>query len=190
MSKRLRNCISGKIPKVDAVRDLLSGSNPEEVRKIHEETVDTLKKNRVFWDGTAGGYVVTGIDGVELFSSTKKSCPDCLTRKNRTGETEHFHRNVVYMTVEKAPHVILGQEMLKPRDGAEKDEGELTGGKRLIERLRQRHGHFADVIVADALYLNAPFINTIKENGLETVIWLKDEKRLIFQDAEGFFNQG
>ena len=94
------------------------------------------------------------------------------------------------MTVGKAPHVILGQEMLKPRDGAEKDEGELTGGKRLIERLRKRHGHFADVIVADALYLNAPFINTIKENGLEAVIRLKDEKRLIFQDAEGFFKRG
>ena len=94
------------------------------------------------------------------------------------------------MTIGKAPHVILGQEMLKPRDGAEKDEGELTGGKRLIERLRQRHGHFADVIVADALYLNAPFINTIKENGLEAVIRLKDEKRLIFQDAEGFFKRG
>lgn len=42
MSKRMKNCISGKIPKVDAVRDLLSGINPEEVRKIHEETVDTV----------------------------------------------------------------------------------------------------------------------------------------------------
>lgn len=80
--------------------------------------------------------------------------------------------------------------MLKSRDGAEKDEGELTGGKRLVEQLRKRQGHFADVIVADALYLNAPFINTIKENGLEAVIRLKDEKRLIFQDAGGFFNRG
>ena len=79
--------------------------------------------------------------------------------------------------------------MLKPRDGAEKDEGELTGGKRLIKRLRQRHVHFADVIVADALYLNAPFINTVKENGLDAVIRLKDEKRLIFQDAEGFLTR-
>lgn len=86
--------------------------------------------------------------------------------------------------------MILGQEMLKSRDGAEKDEGELTGGKRLIERLRKRHGHFTDVIVADALYLNAPFINTIKENELEAVIRLKDEKRLIFQDAGGLFNRG
>lgn len=110
MSKRLRNCIRGKIPKVDAVRDVLSGIDPEEVRKIHEETVDTLKKNRIFREGTIGGYVVAGIDEVELFSSTKKSCPDCLTRKNRAGETEYFHRSVVCMTVGKAPHVILGQE--------------------------------------------------------------------------------
>ena len=101
MSKRLRNCINGKIPKIDAVRDLLSRINPEEVRKIHEETIDTLKKNRVVREGTIGGYVVAGIDGVELFSSTKKSCPDCLTRKNRTGETEYFHQSVVCMMVGK-----------------------------------------------------------------------------------------
>ena len=82
------------------------------------------------------------------------------------------------MIIGKSPHVILGQEMLKPRDGSGKDEGELTGGKRLIEQLKKRHGQFADVIVADALYLNAPFINTLKENGLEGVIRLKDERRL------------
>ncbi|GAA6286335.1 hypothetical protein F190043G2_30060 [Blautia caecimuris] len=43
--------------------------------------------------------------------------------------------------------------------------------------------------MADALYLNAPFINTLKENGLERVIRLKDERRRLFQDAEGLFNR-
>ena len=43
---------------------------------------------------------------------------------------------------------------------------------------------------ADALYLNAAFINTVKENGLEAVIRLKDEKRLIFQDAGGLLIGG
>lgn len=190
MSKRLKNCIRGRIPKVDAVRDLLSVINPEEIRAIHEETINIVKRNRVFREGTIGGYVVAGLDGVELFSSTKKSCPDCLSRKNRTGEKEYFHRSVVCMTVGRSPHVILGQEMLKPRDGSEKDEGELTGGKRLIERLKKTQGHFADIIVADALYLNAPFINTLKENGLEAVIRLKDERRLLFKDAESLFNRG
>ena len=189
MSKRLKNCISGRIPKVDAVRDLLSRINPDEIRSIHEEMIDIIKRNRVFREGTIGGYVVAGLDGVELFCSTKKSCPNCLSRKKHTGETEYFYRSVVCMIIGKSPHVILGQEMLKPRDGSGKDEGELTGGKRLIEQLKKRHGHFADVIVADALYLNAPFINTLKENGLEGVIRLKDERRMIFQDAERLFKQ-
>ena len=116
MSKRLKNCISGRIPKVDAVRDLLSRINPDEIRSIHEEMIDIIKRNRVFREGT-------------------------------------------------------------------------IGGKRLIERLKKRYGHFADVIVADVLYLNAPFINTLKENGLEGVIRLKDERRMIFQDAEHLFKQ-
>ena len=115
MSKRLKNCISGRIPKVDAVRDLLSRINPDEIRSIHEEMIDIIKRNRIFRNGTISGYVVAGFDGAELFSSTKKSCPNCLTRKKLTGETEYFHRSVVCMTIGKSPHVILGQEMLKPR---------------------------------------------------------------------------
>ena len=55
MSKRLKNCISGRIPKVDAVRDLLSRINPDEIRSIHEEMIDIIKRNRVFWEGTIGG---------------------------------------------------------------------------------------------------------------------------------------
>ena len=189
MGRRLKNCIRGKIPKVDAVRDLLSRIDPKEIEEIHAQTVDIIKRNRVFREGTIGGYVVAGIDGVELFSSTKKSCPECLSRKNGAGKTEYFHRSVVCMTVGKPPHVIFGQEMLKPVDGSGKDEGELTGAKRLIRRLKKRHGHFADVLVVDALYLNAPFINALKECGMETVIRLKDERRLLFQDAESMFQR-
>ena len=101
MGKRLKNCIHGKIPKIDAVRDLLTQIDPDEIREIHDQTIDIIKRNRVFRKGTIGGYVVAGIDGVELFNSTKKSCSDCLSRKNRAGETEYFHRSVVCMTVGK-----------------------------------------------------------------------------------------
>ena len=65
MGKRLKNCIRGKIPKVDAVRDLLSRIDPKEIQEIHAETIDIIKRNRVLRDGTIGGYVVAGIDGME-----------------------------------------------------------------------------------------------------------------------------
>ena len=71
MEKRPKNCIRGKIPKVDAVRDLLSRIDPKEIEEIHAQTIDVLKRNRVFREGTIGGYVAAVIDGGELFSSTK-----------------------------------------------------------------------------------------------------------------------
>lgn len=55
MGKRLKNCIHGKIPKIDAVRELLTQIDPDEIRKIHEQTIDIIKRNRVFREGTIGG---------------------------------------------------------------------------------------------------------------------------------------
>ena len=190
MGKRLQHCIRGKIPKVDAVRDALSNIEPREVEEIFDSMVAKTYRNAVLRSGTIGGYIAVGIDGVELFSSTKKSCRTCLTRRSSNGGKEYFHRSVVCATIGESPHLILGQEMLRPRDGSEKDEGELTGGKRLVRKLREKYGHFAGVIAADGLYLNAPFINTVLECHMDAVIRLKDEKRLIFQDAEKLFEKG
>lgn len=190
MRKRLRNCIHGKIPKVDAVRDALSLADPKETEGIFTAILKKIRKNGVLRGGTIGGYVTAAIDGVELFCSKKKSCTNCLTRRTASGEVEYFHKSIVCATIGSNPHLILGQDMLGPRDGTDKDEGELTGGKRLIERLYHQQGHFADVIVADGLYLNAPFLKVILGCHMDAVIRLKDERRLIFQDAEGLFKKG
>ena len=73
MEKRLKNCIRGKIPKVDAVRDLLSRIDPKEIEEIHAQTIDVLKRNRVFREGTIGRYVAAGIDGDGIIQQYKKS---------------------------------------------------------------------------------------------------------------------
>ena len=61
------------LKKADAVRDLLSRINPEEILRMYEETVDTMKRNSVFREGTIEGYVIAVIDGMKLISSTKKN---------------------------------------------------------------------------------------------------------------------
>ena len=43
MKKRLKNCINGKIHKVDAVGELFSRINPDEIREIHKETIEIIK---------------------------------------------------------------------------------------------------------------------------------------------------
>lgn len=90
MGKRLRNCIRGKIPKVDAVQDTLARVEPKEVEKVFDSVVAKTYQNAVLRSGTIGGYVTVAVDGVELFSSTRKSCRNCLTRKSGTEGKEFF----------------------------------------------------------------------------------------------------
>jgi hypothetical protein len=125
---------------------------------------------------------------VELFESTKKCCDTCLSRVQRDGITHYFHRAVVCATVGSDPHIILGQEMLKPKnDSSEKDEGEITGSKRLIRKLYKQYHHFADIIVADVLYCKSTWIKEVLSIGMDVVVRVKDERFHIVKDALGLF---
>jgi hypothetical protein len=92
------------------------------------------------------------------------------------------------MTVGSDPHIILGEEMLKPKkDGSDKDEGELTGSKRLMKRIYKEFKHFADIVVADALYMNAPWIKELINIGIDAVVRVKDERLGIVKEAIALF---
>jgi hypothetical protein len=159
----------------------------EDVQGMYDRIIDTVAENKVLRENTINGLRVAEVDGMEMFSSKVKCCEDCLTGEVK-GEAEYLHKAVVCMTVGCDPHIALGVEMLGPKnDGSEKDEGEMTGVKRLLTNLHRRHYHFADVIVADALYMNAPFINLVKGIGMDVVIRAKDERLNIVQDALGLF---
>ena len=80
-------------------------------------------------------------------------------------------------TVGSDPHIILGQEMLEPKkDSSSKDEGEITGSKRLIKKLYNKYHHFADIIVADALYCKSTWIKEVLSIGMDALVRVKDER--------------
>lgn len=176
-----------RLPKVDALRDIVKQIEYVDTEAILDSIVSKTAENKILRENTIRGFRVCAVDGMEVFNSKLKSCPYCLTR-TVSGETEYFHKAVVCMTVGSDPHVALGMEMLKPQtDGSCKDEGEMTGVKRLLKRLNKTHYHFSDVIVADALYMNAPFINLVAEIGMYSVVRAKDSRLNIVQDALGLF---
>ena len=188
---RFRKLLPGvRLPYVDTIRESLSQYDLEPLQETQKGIVQKAKRNHVFQQGKMGDHVVVALDGVELFESEIKQCDDCLTRQGKDGHTHYFHRSVACMTVGSDPHIVLGLENLHPRqDQAAKDEGELTGGKRLLQKLYDTHHHFADVIVADALYLNAPFIKQVQSIHMDAVIRAKDERLHIVKDALGLFKQ-
>src|SRR5699024_4235483 len=177
-----------KTPKIDAIRDCLSEFDLDGLKELHSNVIRTTIKNKVFRDGTIDRLKVVALDGVELFESTNKCCGNCLTRVQKDGITHYFHSSVVYTAIGSDPHIILGQEMLEPkRDGSNKDEGEITGGKRLIKKLYKKYNHFADIIVADALYCKSTWIKEVLSIGMDAVVRVKDERLNIVKDALAIF---
>jgi Transposase DDE domain len=185
-----------RIAFVDTMRRVLSELDPSSLRDILRDVILKARKNNVFRNNTiggmegVGGLSVVAIDGVELFSTKNqgKSCEECLTRTTKDGETEYYHKAVVCMTVGDNPRVCLGIETLcSKQDGSDKDEGELTGAKRLVDNLHQSLHRFADIIVVDALYANEPFLSKICSLGMDVVVRMKNERLNIMKDARGLF---
>lgn len=179
-----------KLPRIDAVRRSLMEFELDSLNNMYDDIIKTAIKNKILKTGTIGGFKVSAIDGVELFESTKKCCSNCLTRESKQGGIHYFHRAVTVMTVGSDPHLMLGEEMLLPKeDSSDKNEGELTGGKRLIRKLHEKFNHFADIIVGDALYMNSIWLNEVLSLGMDAVVRVKSERLLIVKDALALFSK-
>ena len=172
---------SGRKPSADTLGRVLGTWGLAEQRQM----VATL--NRQAWrrktiHGRPGeAYRVVAVDGHELWASRARCCQECLTREVVVrGEkvVEYSHRVVVAQWVGVTPPAILDVERLRPH------EGEVVAARRLVERVVQTYGRLLDVIVADALYLEGPFIRTVRDAGKHVVVVLKQEARELYQDAD------
>jgi hypothetical protein len=76
----------------------------------------------------------------------------------------------------------LDVEMIQP------GEGEVIAAKRLLERVLLHYGRFFDGVLADAIYLEAPFYNLCLKHHKHVITVLKGEHRLLLQDAQGVFS--
>jgi len=177
-----------KLPRIGTVRESLKTFEIDGLVRVHDEILKKSKQNKLYRDGTIDGLKVIALDGVELFSSKNKSCCNCLVRVINE-KPQYYHKSVVAGYVGTDPHLVMGQEMLKPQKDSSsyKGEGELTAARRLIKSLYQKHHQFADVIVYDAIACNAPWINFIKEYNMEAVVRVKDDRLNIVKDAFGLF---
>ncbi|MFQ5814261.1 MAG: hypothetical protein ACE5I2_13880, partial [Anaerolineae bacterium] len=142
--------------------------------------------NRIAWRNKAihlrpqESYRVVAVDGHELWSSRARCCPECLVRHVTVGDqtvVAYYHRVVMAQWIGVRPPAILDLELIKPH------EGEVVAARRLVKRLFSSYGRLIDVISADALYLEAPFVREVLEAGKHVVVVLKQEARDLYQDA-------
>lgn len=151
------------------------------------------RKNGVFRDNKIDGQIVGIVDATTLFGSKLKKCKKhCLKSVHRNGTVSYAHKACVLSVpgIGGTGHIVLNYEMLQAGDPTKKQEGELTGTKRLLAELDKSLPGLCDIITGDALYANAPFINAIRETGAKFAIRIKGDQRLLIQSADEKFDAG
>lgn len=178
LAKRWESWVGGEKPSADTMGRVMA--RLEGLRAL------LVVLNRIAWRNKAihfrllESYRVVALDGHELWSSRARCCSECLVRHVKVGNQtvlEYYHRVVMAQWIGVSPPAMLDLELIKPH------EGEVVAARRLLKRVFSSYGRLIDVISADALYLEAPFIRDVLEAGKHVVVVLKQEARDLYQDC-------
>jgi hypothetical protein len=176
-----KKLLGGRPPSADCVGYSLCRFSLEEVRDILAHHHRQAWKNKAVKGRGGQRLRVVAIDGHELWASEARCCDRCLTRrieeKDRTF-TQYYHRVVVAQWIGVTPPGILDVELVRP------GEGEVVAARRLLERILKDYGRLIDVVSADAIYLEEPFLKDVLRARKHYVVVLKNENRELYQDAQ------
>lgn len=186
--------INGEIPCDNQMRGILDPLDPSLLRPLFRASFLRLMNAGIireyqYWHK----YVIVSIDGVEHFSSTKLHCPSCLTRKHRNGVVSYHHAGLAAVLVnpDQAEVFPLDFEPILREDGAQKNDCERNGAKRLCEQLKEQYWDLPVLLVEDALYANAPHIRQITGYGWRYILNVKpDSHKSLLKQFEGRKSRG
>ncbi len=145
-----------------------------------------LKRNGLLRTAQTRGLVVAAVDGIEICHSRVRCCEACLERTVRVkvgaeerDVIEYYHRLVAVAIVSTPFPIPLGIRFQA------KGEGEAACALALLRELTTHLGRrFIDVLVGDALYLAAPYVEEFDGLGLAWVLTLKDNQPDLLDDVE------
>jgi hypothetical protein len=170
----------------DAIGYALERQDPRAIFALGCDLARQLKRNGIFRSDWSRGLVVAAVDGMEICSSFARSCDHCMERKVQhmldgelREELQYYHRICAVTVVSSVFPIPLGIRFQK------NGETEVSCSLSLLQDVLDRVGRrFLDLLVADALYLQAPFVRQVEALGLDWVINLKDNQPELLAEAQ------
>ncbi len=172
------------LPSGDTLGRVAAGLDTGALRVALHVVYDRLKRNKALPLNLGRNLAV--IDGHESFCSYDRHCPRCLERTIHApsgDRIQYYHRYVALMLLPGsqpeggALRLLLDLEMQQP------GEDEVATARRLLERVLETFPRAFDLVLADALYASAPFINFLVARRKHVLIVLKDDRRHLYQEA-------
>lgn len=172
----------------DTIGYALQRQSPEPVFALGCDIARRLKRNAVLRSDWSRGLIVAAVDGIEICSSFTRCCQACMQREvqhkvrgEMRTDIQYYHRLVAAVIVSTPFPIPLGIRFQK--DG----EGEVTCALALLQDLVSQLGRrFVDLLVGDALYLQAPFVKEVERLGMEWAFTLKENQPELLREAERF----
>jgi len=164
----------------------LQRQSPQPVFALSCEIARRLKRNGVLHSDWSRGLVVGAVDGIEICSSFARCCAACMEREvqhkvngEMKTEIQYYHRIVVVVLVSPDFPIPVGVRFQK------NGETEVACALALLQDLVGHLGRrFLDVLVGDALYLQAPFVQEVERLGLVWAFTLKENQPELLHEAE------
>lgn len=172
----------------DTLGYALQRQSPEPVFALGCQIARRLKRNGVLRSDWSRGLVVAAVDGIEICSSFVRCCDACMQREVQhkvrgqlRTDIQYYHRIVAVVIVSTPFPVPVGIRFQK--DGEAEVPCALALLKDLVDQLGRR---FLDLLVGDAIYLQAPFVKAVEGLGLDWAFTLKENQPELLLEAERF----
>ena len=176
------------MPSAETMGDVHSKMEATALRDAIHQVYGCLKRNKALPDNH--GISLAIVDGHESHASFLRHCSGCLQRTIHfeTGDRiQYYHRQVTLLLVPGAPPGRPPLRMLLDHEPQLSGEDEVATAVRLLKRVIECYPRAFDLVLADALYAQAPFFNFCLQHRKHVLVVLKDERRNLYQDAAGMF---
>lgn len=164
------------LPGDTAIREGIDEIDPKELQSLFKPQLDFLKDEGVLKERhVLGDYTVVSVDGTGHYCSGVKGCPQCMVKKHRDGKVTYYHQLLGAVSVHPNQSTVfpVACESIVKQDGSTKNDCELNASKRIIPQIREALGEEKIIAVFDALYINGPHINALRDKDIRYIIGTK-----------------
>jgi len=186
-AKFWKSWLEGPLCSADSLGRIVASLEADPLRQGIHHVYDRLKRNKALPD--LHGLGVAVLDGHETSTSYRRCCAGCLKRTTSSGQIQFYHRNVTLMLLCASPPDRPAVRLLLDLEPLQPGEAELAAALRLLERVLAAYPRAFGLVLADAYYAVAAFLNFLLEHGKQALVVLKDERRDTYQDAAGLWAQ-
>jgi hypothetical protein len=164
--------------------------NADALRQGIHPLYERRKRHKALPDMQGLGVAV--LDGHESHASYRRHCRGCLQRpiQGEAGDRiQYYHRQVTFMLLPDAPPGRPAVRLLLDHEPQRPGEDEVDTALRLLARVLAAYPRAFDLVLGDGLYAQAPFFNFLLAHRKHALVVLKDERRNLYQDVAGLFDQ-